>query len=147
MNWLRIVVQRLNVSEYVLDASAVLAYLQKETGWERVETLLLEHRCYLLTVNLTEVLTRLADWKVPVAEIQSRISGLEMVMVPFDIEHARYAAELRESTRSLGLSLGDRACLALAKLKALPAVTADRPWMLLDAKLEISVECIRPEKH
>jgi PIN domain nuclease of toxin-antitoxin system len=54
---------------------------------------------------------------------------------------------LRESTRSLGLSLGDRACLALAKLKALPAVTADRPWMLLDPKLEITVECIRPEKH
>jgi ribonuclease VapC len=147
MNYLPSAGQRPSVSEYVLDASAVLAYLQKETGWERVETLLLDHRCYLLTVNLTEVLTRLADWKVPLAEIQSRLWGLEIVMIPFDIEHAKFAAELRESTRSLGLSLGDRACLALAKVKALPAVTADRPWMLLDPKLEITVECIRPEKH
>ena len=109
--------------------------------------MLLDHRCYLLTVNLTEVLTRLADWKVPLAEIQSRLWGLGIVMIPFDIEHAKFAAELRESTHSLGLSLGDRACLALAKIKALPAVTADRSWMLLDPKLEIPVECIRPEKH
>lgn len=135
------------MSEYVLDASAVLAYLQKESGWQRVETLLLDHRCYLLAVNLTEVLTRLADWKVPVAEVESRLMGLEMVMLSFDVEHARQAAELRDSTRSLGLSLGDRACLALARLKSLPAVTADRPWMLLDPELGISIECIRPDKH
>lgn len=147
MNWLRSAAQGSNVSEYVLDASAVLAYLQKEAGWERVETLLLDHRCHLLTVNLTEVLSRLADWKVPVTEIQSRLQGLEMVIVPFDIEHAKIAAALRESTRSQGLSLGDRACLALAKLKAFPAVTADRPWMLLDPTLEITVECIRPDRH
>ncbi len=53
------------MSEYALDSSAVLAYLNQEEGWERVETMLLDHRCYLLALNLAEVLTRPVGWQVP----------------------------------------------------------------------------------
>jgi ribonuclease VapC len=132
------------VSDYVLDASAVLAYLHREAGWERVELCLLDQSCSLLTVNLTEVLTRLADWNVPLDEAQVRIEGMEMNLAAFDRPLARLAADLRPPTRHLGLSLGDRACLALARATGAVALTADRPWTQLDPALGIAVECIRP---
>ncbi len=130
------------MSDLALDASAVLAYLQQEPGAARVETALLEDRCYLLTVNLAEVLTRLADWKIPPDAAEERIAGMDMVFVPFDREMAGLTAALRQTTRALGLSLADRACLALAQKMAIPVLTADRAW--LDLKTDIRVEFIRP---
>jgi PIN domain nuclease of toxin-antitoxin system len=69
------------------------------------------------------------------------LARLRLEVVPFDPELATVTASLRESTKSLGLSLGDRACLALALTRGFPAVTTDRPW----AKLEIGVlvNCVR----
>lgn len=135
------------MSDYVLDASAVIAYLQQEPGWPRVETLIHEHRCLLLAVNLAEVLSRLSDWNVPVHELKQHLDGLELITVPLDAELAELTADLRQSTRPLGLSLGDRACLALAKKLGAIAVTADRPWLKLDPTLGIRVECIRPNTN
>jgi ribonuclease VapC len=135
------------VSDYVLDASAVIAYLQQEPGWSRVESLIQEQRCHLLTVNLAEILSRLSDWNVPVHELKQHIDGLEMILTAFDAELAVAAAELRRPTRPLGLSLGDRACLALARKLDATAVTADRPWLNLDAALDIRVECLRPDTN
>lgn len=129
------------MSDVVLDASALLAYLQAEPGAQRVEDLLLSQRCCLSTVNLTEVLTRLADWQVPLGEAEARIAALGLDFVPFDRGLARLAADLRGSTRAKGLSLGDRACLALAQQMGAVALTADRCWRELD--LGIAVECIR----
>ncbi|MDO9225181.1 MAG: type II toxin-antitoxin system VapC family toxin [Pseudomonadota bacterium] len=131
------------MADFVLDASAILAYLQQEPGADRVESLLLDQRCLLLTVNLTEVLTRLADWNVPLAEAERHLVAMDLAIVPFDQTLARLAAELRPATRALGLSLGDRACLALAKARNVAAVTADRAWLQLDPGLGISVESIR----
>lgn len=130
------------MNEVVLDASAVLAYLQAEPGAERVEALLLDEACHLLTVNLAEVLTRLADWHVPLDEAESRIAGMELTLVAFDRDLAKRAAALRPATRALGLSLGDRACLALAGARDAVAVTADRNWLAAD--LGVKIECIRP---
>lgn len=131
------------MTERVLDASAILAYLQQEPGADRVESILLAHPCLLCAVNLTEALTRLADWKVPLALAEQHIMGLEVAIVPFDHTLACQAAELRLPTRALGLSLGDRACLALAKARGAVAVTADRAWMKLDAGIGVEIECIR----
>lgn len=133
--------------KYVLDASALIAYLQQEPGWQRVESRIADQRCHLLTVNLAEVLTRLADWHVPVVDMLHRIEGLELIMAPFDTELAASTAELRHPTRNFGLSLGDRACLALARRLGAVAVTADRPWTQLDPALGIKVECIRPDSN
>jgi PIN domain nuclease of toxin-antitoxin system len=130
------------VSDVVLDASAVLAFLQQEPGAARVELALLEERCHLLTINLAEVLSRLSDWRVPVVEAEARIAAMDVELVPFDRQLARVTAELRQPTRNLGLSLGDRACLALARVMGGRALTADRSWAALD--LGISTECIRP---
>lgn len=133
------------MTERILDASALLAYLQQEPGADRVETLLLDHPCVISSVNLAEVLTRLVDWNIPLESAEARIVGLEAAIAPFDQSLARLAAELRLSTRKLGLSIGDRACLALAKAHGAVAVTADRAWLKLDAGIGVTIECIRGE--
>lgn len=131
------------MGDFVLDASAVLAYLHAESGWQRVESLLLDERCLLLTINLAEILSRLADWGVPLAEADERLAGLELELVSFDHSLARQVAELRPYTKHLGLSLADRACLAFAKARAVPAVTADRPWVEVGQAQGIQIVCIR----
>jgi PIN domain nuclease of toxin-antitoxin system len=102
---------------------------------------LLDGQGVLLAVNLTEVLTRLADWQVPLADANARLDALNLRHVAFDRALAQAAAALRPATRHLGLSLGDRACLALAQQLGVVALTADRPWKTLD--LGIAIECVR----
>ncbi|MFZ1106612.1 MAG: PIN domain-containing protein [Hyphomicrobiaceae bacterium] len=62
-----------------------------------------------------------------------------LAIVPFDEELARQTGALRPATRSLGLSLGDRACLALAQRERLPVLTADRSWAKLDLGIAITM--------
>lgn len=131
------------MNDVVLDASAVLAFLQQESGWERVEGHLLESRCLLLAVNLAEVLSRLADWAVPLDEAEAHLRALSMEVVAFDGALPRATAALRPAGRALGLSLGDRACLALTRERNALALTADQAWQRLDPALGIAVEYIR----
>lgn len=133
------------MTEWVLDASAVLAYLQREAGWERVEAVLLGQRCLLSSVNLAEVLSRLADWGVPIAAAQTRILAMDIQVLAYDHAQPRLTAELRPLTRALGLSLGDRACLALAQARGAVALTADRAWTRLAPDCRVQVECVRPD--
>jgi len=87
-------------------------------------------------VNLSEVVAKLADHGVPLGEIRQALTlGLEVV--PFTEELAYAAGELRPLTRDRGLSLGDRACLALAKTLKRPVLTADRGWASLDLGVEV----------
>lgn len=129
----------------VLDASAVLAYLQQEAGWERVEAALLQGRCVLSGVNLAEVLSRLSDWDVPLEEAQAALAAWDLEVAVFDAPAARATAALRPLTRALGLSFGDRACLALAQTRGMTALTADRAWARLGPGLGVAVDSIRPE--
>ena len=123
----------------VLDSSALLALLFFEPGCERVAELV--PRSCMSTVNLAEVLGRLARDGRAVDAAQGQIERMRIVWVDFDRELAIGAAALLVPTAPLGLSLGDRACLALARLRDLPAVTADRAWAKLD--LGIRVEVVR----
>ena len=75
------------------------------------------------------------------ADVEMVLSGFELEIVAFDAGLALSAGVLRAATRHLGLSLGDRACLALAQKLSATARTADRAWMGLD--LGIAVECVR----
>jgi ribonuclease VapC len=110
----------------VLDASALLALLQNEPGAERVAELLSDGA--VSAVNLSEVVAKLADHGMPATDIREALDGLPLDVHAFDREAAFAAGELRRITRAAGLSLGDRACLALAAHLGVTAVTADRAW-------------------
>lgn len=112
--------------EVVLDAPALLALLHAEPGRERVAACLPGAR--MSAVNLAEVVAKLAEHGLLEAEIRAAIGGLGLVVVPFEGEHALQCGLLRPATRALGLSLGDRAGLALARALGLPILTADRAW-------------------
>jgi ribonuclease VapC len=114
----------------VLDASALLVYLQRERGHLLVEPVL--EAAVMSAVNLSEVLQKSATAGVSTAGLQEDLQAVGLRVQAFDAEDAACAADLWAGTRKLGLSLGDRACLALAKRLRLPAYTADRAWAALD---------------
>ncbi|HEX5394095.1 MAG TPA: type II toxin-antitoxin system VapC family toxin [Rhodocyclaceae bacterium] len=135
------------MSAYVLDTSALLAYLYEEPGGTRVEALLTGESCVIGAVNLTEFVSKCADAGMQRADIESIAQSFNAQVVPMDEKLAYLAGLQRPATRPLGLSLGDRACLALAQSLGAVAVTADRPWLDLAAALGVEVECIRPDRH
>ena len=100
--------------------------MNNESGAERVAEALTE--ACLSSVNLTEVISRLCERGLSPAQARQAIERLDIEIVPFDFEQAVAAGALRMATRSLGLSLGDRACLALGQSLGLPVLTADRAW-------------------
>ena len=115
------------VIKNILDAAALLAVLNNETGSNVVIPLLAESA--VSTVNLAEVASKLIDAGMDKKAAQTAVSILGIgETVDFDESLAWETARLRPLTKSLGLSLGDRACLALAAKLKVPAVTADREW-------------------
>ncbi len=110
----------------MLDASAVLAYLYGETGADKVEILL--ENSVISRINSTEVLTKLVQDGLTINEAKETFDKLNLEVTEFSEDQSLKSAELRPLTKHLGLSLGDRCCLALAILENLPAVTADRNW-------------------
>lgn len=109
----------------VLDASAVLAVLNGERGEKKVIPLLMDST--VSSVNLTEVAAKLLEAGMDEASAQIAVSVLGIgEIVAFTEDLAWKAARLRPLTRQYGLSLGDRACLALAIKLNVPAVTADQ---------------------
>lgn len=121
----------------VLDASALLALLQGERGAESLADGLAESA--ISAVNLSEVAAKLAEAGLPELELREALGPLGLEVVPFDEELAYRAGLLRPATRGQGLSLGDRACLALARARGLPAVTTDRAWKKLALGVEVRV--------
>ncbi len=122
----------------MLDASAVLALLQNEPGAEMLTPELLSD-AICSTVNLAEVQTKLVSQGVrPDEAWEGTISPIREA-TPFNDEHARIAGSLVAQTRALGLSLGDRACLALGLALKAPVYTADKSWKNLKIGLKIHV--------
>ena len=126
----------------VLDASALLAYFWQEPGSDRVEQALASGDALMSAVNLAEVLSKAADAGMTASDVTAMLERLTIEVVPFDTEQAKLAAALRPLTSKFGLSLGDRACLALAQQWGAVALTADRVWA--KPNLDIRVELIRP---
>jgi PIN domain nuclease of toxin-antitoxin system len=121
----------------VLDASAVLAFVNRETGWQRAEAEM--SLGTVSSVNLAEVVTRLTLMGGSAEQIEQAWSVLDLEIQTFDAARAFSAGLLVARTKRLGLSLADRACLALAVELGVPAVTADRAWTKLDLPVEIRV--------
>ena len=119
----------------VLDSSAILAFLLKETGAQMVQEQLAA--AVVCSVNATEVITKLIDEKWDVQTAIMTFDALGVHVLPYDKPLSIRAGALRQSTKHRGLSLGDRACLALAERERMPVLTADRVWTALDIGVDI----------
>lgn len=123
----------------VLDTSVLLALLWDEPGADKVAPALKEAR--VSAVNLAELVSKLIDRGASEREAIDVIGSLGLDIANFDAEQALTAGLLRRQTRELGLSIGDRACLALARRDGAVALTADRSWGRAD--VGVAVEMIR----
>jgi ribonuclease VapC len=123
------------MADFVLDASALLAHLRGEPGGDMVADRL--DNGAICAVNWTEVVQKLVDDGMSDGTIRAALDGIPAAVLTFDVALADEAGRLRRGTRDRGLSLGDRACLALARREGLPVLTADRAWAELDLGVEV----------
>jgi ribonuclease VapC len=134
------------VSQFVLDASALLAYLHEERGAADVADAVAQSAC-ISAANWAETLSKVAEAgarpRDVAADLEERglLHGL-LEVAPVTAEDAIAIGELRPLTKSLGLSLGDRACLALALRLGLPVLTADQDWARIDG-VDVELRPIR----
>jgi PIN domain nuclease of toxin-antitoxin system len=124
-----------NEEESVADASAILAALKNEPFSNFDPRRLIG--ATVSAVNLCEILSKLHDDGLNEAQADAALSAMDLRVIPFDGLQAHIAAGLRRTTRHAGLSLGDRACLALGDRLGYPVVTADRVWAGPDVGVEI----------
>lgn len=125
------------MANVVLDASALMALIRGEAGADRVEDLM--PGALISTVNQAEVQTKLVAAGLDEQLAWWHIVEAGCAAAPFSEEHARIAGGLVKITRPLGLSLGDRACLALAIERKATVYTTDRAWEKLSLSIEINV--------
>jgi PIN domain nuclease of toxin-antitoxin system len=123
------------MNKFILDASAVLALLNKENGWEKVFEVFSDS--YICTVNLSEVIAKLVEINIPETEIIKILNNLNLKIINFNYKISFRCGLLHKITKIKGLSLGDRACLATGIEKKLPILTADRVWKELTLPVEI----------
>ena len=119
----------------VLDASALLAYLQREAGADSVRSVISNAR--ISTVNWIEVVQKIDGEALEAARLRTSLEGLGLAFVPLTSAQAEIAGGLRSRTKGHGLSLGDRACLALGIDLRAPVYTADRVWARLAIESEV----------
>jgi ribonuclease VapC len=124
----------------VLDASALLALLHNEKGADKVEEAIFD-KAVISTVNWTEVIQKAIARNISIDDLDNELAIVGLSYFSFDRQQARIAGNLWQQTRELGLSLGDRACLALAIHLDLPVLTADKIWQQLD--IGVSIQLIR----
>lgn len=127
----------------VLDASAFLAYLNQEPGAEKVAQQMVGGS-FISTVNLAEVYSKVAEWGqdaylLEQALVSQGVLAGVVEVVAFRPEDALLVAALRPLTKTQGLSLGDRACLALARSLGLPVLTTDAAWQKIEVVVEVRV--------
>jgi ribonuclease VapC len=123
------------MAKTVLDASALLAFINREPGAEMVTAVLGE--AAISTVNFSEVVTKLALRNRSPQRILDELTEFELEVVDFNRALAEDAGLLATATRGQGLSLGDRACLALARRENAVALTADNAWRQVQVGIEI----------
>lgn len=126
-------------SKVVLDASALLCLLNDEPGADRVVEVLT--RSVMDTTNLAEVVSKLRERGLSLEEVQEALGGLHLDVRPLSPSQAMTIGDLRPATKPLGLSLGDRACLALALDLSAELFTIDAD--LASADVGVSITDIR----
>lgn len=119
----------------VVDASAVLAVVFQERGQDSGAPAL--PGASISAVNLAEVMSKMLDRGLSPERIDRQLDELSLAVADFDRNLAIQAALLRKITRHKGLSLGDRACLALAMREKRPVLTGDTAWSDLDLPVQV----------
>lgn len=112
----------------VFDSSAVLAAVFQEPGGDSVVAAWAAGENLIGAVNYGEIVAKLNERGMSDAEVGTVMEGVPLTLVDFDQSTAHASGLLRRTTQALGLSLGDRACIALAQSKSAMVVTADRQW-------------------
>jgi ribonuclease VapC len=125
------------VASIVFDASVILAHLNNEPGADRAAAHLGD--AIMCAVNLSEIIAKLVERGASLSLIRPALSRYGLQIVPFDEDLAERAGGLRARTKAFGLSLGDRACLALAERSRLPVLTADRMWAEIDLHIDVQI--------
>lgn len=125
----------------VLDASALMALMLGERGGDTVKGVV--RGALISTVNVSECCSRGVERGASAEEVLGLIRLFEVEIVAFDLALALEAARLREPTRRLGASLGDRACMALASLRRLPLFTSDQRLGDVDPAMGLDIRLIR----
>ena len=125
----------------ILDASALLAVLLGEPGGERVRKVLADSG--MSDVNLSEVIGHFARNGAVESDIRAVLDPLPVERHPFDDALAYATGLLLPVTKPVGLSFGDRACIALAQRFGILVLTADRAWRNIEGRLGINIEVIR----
>ena len=131
----------------VLDASAILAFLQAEPGSEVVGQALHSQRCVVSAANQAEVIAKALDRGAEPDAIKAILADLAYQVVDIPVGDGEQAGWIRGQTRSVRLSLGDRLCLALAQRLKARVLTADRAWLGVSQTLSLNIDCIRPPAH
>lgn len=127
----------MSAKSYLLDASALLAAIHNELGGELVQQIIEESA--VSSVNWSEVLQKLNKAGADTQAITAALKALGLEIIAFNEDDATIAASLWPETKSLGLSLADRACLATGRRLKLTVVTADKVWQSLDAEQKIKL--------
>ena len=127
------------MSKHILDTSAVLAYLFDETGAEQVAPVFEAGNAVISNANLAELISKLFDQGMPESAVKELLDNLEMKCMPLTEDQAFITGALRPLAKPFGLSLDDRACIALGMLEQLPVLTADAVWIKMDVDCEIKL--------
>jgi ribonuclease VapC len=127
------------MSGAVLDASALLAVMLNEPGADMVEAHF--EGAVISAVNLAEVGAKMIERGATLELLEAEIRAAEITVVAFDAAQAMESARLRPATKERGLSLGDRACLALAARTDRIVLTSDRDWT--EVRLPLDIRLIR----
>jgi ribonuclease VapC len=129
-----------DVNRIVLDSSALLAILHEEPGAEIfMRQFDLLENASMSTVNVAEAHGKLVGLGIDSEDAWEAVTAPIPEIIDFDAEQAKIAGDLLPQTRSVGLSLGDRACLALGIALKAPIYTADRAWNKLSVGVLIHV--------
>ena len=130
------------MSSWVLDSSALLALIHHEQGYERVAEAV-RAGAVMSAVNISEVVAKMADSGLPETAIRDALGVFDLECAAFDEAAGFSAGLLRPASRAAGLSLGDRACVALGRERNLPVLTANRAWSGLDLGPGIEIVLLR----
>lgn len=125
------------MTEFILDASALLAAFLGEPGFQNVRPHLTG--ATISALNYSEVLARAQRLTGSLEDSKRSVDRHQLHVIAFDAELATIAASLVPLTRSLGLSLADRACLAVGLIRGGTILTADRAWATLELKVTIQL--------
>ena len=128
-------------TKFILDSSALITLLKKESGYQLVEANLAQSA--ISTVNLCELISILARNKIEEEEIDLIVKDLVPTIIPFCQDISDRAGKLASLTKDYGLSLDDRACIATAEYHHLPLYTTDLVWAKLQPHLSVKVILIR----